>query len=83
MNINNIEEELKLVLRDKRFKLSNAGHRDNLINRIEDILIRIVKFNDALGNISYHIFKLIIMNCSERVEIIIPILFLNVLILWI
>ena len=58
MNINNIEEELRLVLRDKRFKLSNAGHRDNLIN-----------------------IKLIIMNCSERVEIIIPILFLNVLIL--
>ena len=53
MNINNIEEELRLVLRDKRFKLSNASHRDNLINRIEDILIRIVKFNDALGNISY------------------------------
>lgn len=53
MNIKNIEEELRLVLRDKRFKLSNAGHRDNLINRIEDILIRIVKFNDALGNISY------------------------------
>ena len=38
MNINNIEEELRLVLRDKRFKLSNAGHKDNLINRIEDIL---------------------------------------------
>ena len=73
INIKEVEKELRLAFGDKRFKFSKAGHEDNTINRIEDILIRIAKFNDAVGQI--------IMNYSELVEIIIQILILNVLIL--
>ena len=53
INVKEVEKELRLTFGDKRFKFSNAGHEDNTINKIEDILIRIAKFNDALGNISY------------------------------
>ena len=53
INIKEVEKELRLAFGDKRFKFSKAGHEDNTINRIEDILIRIAKFNDAVGQISY------------------------------
>ena len=53
INIKEVEKELRLAFGDKRFKFSNAGHEDNTINRIEDILIRIAKLNDAVGQISY------------------------------
>ncbi len=53
MNIKEVEKELRLAFGDKRFKLYNAGRKDNTINKIEDILIKIAKFNDALGQVSY------------------------------
>lgn len=52
INVKEVEKELRLAFGDKRFKFSNAGHEDNTINKNVDILIRIAKFNDALGNIS-------------------------------
>ena len=53
MNLKNIELDLKLAFNDKRFKIKNANNFDNTINKLEDILVRITKFNDALGNLSY------------------------------
>jgi len=53
MDFKKVEKELKLAFGDKRFKLHSADYKDNMINRIEDILIKITKLNDALGQISY------------------------------
>lgn len=53
MDFKKVEKELRLAFGDKRFKLYSADHKDNMIDRIEDILIKIAKLNDALGQISY------------------------------
>ena len=53
MDFKHMEVDLKIAFDDKRFKIFNANSSDNIINILEDILVRISKFNDALGNISY------------------------------
>ena len=53
MDLKNMKIDLSIAFNDKRFKVYNANNTDNIINKVEDILIRIAKFNDALGNISY------------------------------
>ena len=53
MDYRMMELDLKMAFSDKRFKITDANNSNTVIDKLEDILIRITKFNDALGNLSY------------------------------
>ena len=53
MDLKSIEIDLKMAFKNKRFKIKNANNYDNIMAKLEDILVRIAKFNDALGSLSY------------------------------
>jgi len=83
MDLKSIEIDLKMAFKDKRFKIKNANNYDNIMAKLEDILVRIAKFNDALGSLAYlqkyygNLFSITKMNyadfnydCSDIEEII-------------
>ena len=53
MNLKDIENRLKSIVKDNNFKLRKGYEIEDTIKILEFILIEIAKSNDALGDVSY------------------------------
>ena len=53
MNLKDIENRLKSIVKDNNFKLRKGYEIEDTIKLLEFILIEIAKSNDALGDVSY------------------------------
>ena len=53
MDLKHVEVDMKIAFGDKRFKLRSTSDKDKIIDKLDDILEKITKLNDALGNLEY------------------------------
>lgn len=53
MDLKNIEISLKVAFNDKRLKLRDISDKYKILDKVESLLTKITKLNDALGELSY------------------------------
>ena len=53
MNLKDIEDRLKTIIKDNSFKLRKGYEIEDTIKILEFIIVEIAKSNDALGNVCY------------------------------